>query len=233
MNAVPGSPAQVRAAALQGTGVPVAATDGAAAPPRPGDAPVSPLAIGAHTRLEDFIVQLPGALPQGFCAALLGEYAASGEWTASRTGDGAVRRDLRHADNIQLSHDGVIARNRAVRQRLNDALVRHTAAALKHYIARYPHFRITQDTGFELLRYPEGGFFRQHTDAYHEVQRALACSYLLDDAFEGGAFAFFDRGRTYTLRKGDALLFPANFMYPHEVLPVTRGVRYAIVTWFI
>lgn len=192
-----------------------------------------PVAIQARAVLEDFIVQLPGALPVEFCAAVLAEYAASGEWSASRIGDGTVRRDLRQADNIQLSQAGVIARNHAVRQRLNDALVRHTAATLKHYIARFPHFRITQDTGFELLRYPEGGFFRQHTDAYHEVQRALACSYLLDDAFEGGTFAFFDRSRSYALGKGDALLFPANFMYPHEVLPVTRGVRYAIVTWFI
>lgn len=191
------------------------------------------IAPDGSARVADFIVQVPGALPAAFCEALLAEYGPCDDWQPSRVVESGVRRDLRNADNIPLWHQRALATNPAVRGRLNEELVRHTVSMLRHYIARFPHFRITQDTGFELLRYREGGFFRQHTDAYHEVQRALACSYLLDDDFEGGGFAFFDRARIFTLRKGDALLFPANFMYPHEVLPVTRGVRYAVVTWFI
>jgi len=191
------------------------------------------IATDGSAAVADFIVPVPGALPASFCDALLAEYGPSREWRPSRTVERAVRRDLRNADNIQLSHDTVVAVNRDVRSRLNEELVRHTVAMLRHYIARFPHFRITRDTGFELLRYREGGFFLQHTDAYHEVERALACSYLLNDDFGGGEFAFFDRARTYAMRRGDALLFPSNFMYPHEVMPVTRGTRYAIVTWFI
>ena len=37
----------------------------------------------------------------------------------------------------------------------------------------------------------------------------------------------------YKLEKGDALMFPSNFMYPHEVMPVTKGTRYSIITWFV
>ena len=35
------------------------------------------------------------------------------------------------------------------------------------------------------------------------------------------------------LKKADAIMFPSNFMYPHEIMPVTQGTRYSIITWFI
>ena len=28
------------------------------------------------------------------------------------------------------------------------------------------------------------------------------------------------------------VMFPSTFMYPHEVMPVTKGTRYSIITWF-
>ena len=33
--------------------------------------------------------------------------------------------------------------------------------------------------------------------------------------------------------KGDIIIFPANFMYPHRITPITSGVRYSIVTWAV
>ena len=30
---------------------------------------------------------------------------------------------------------------------------------------------------------------------------------------------------------GSAVCFPSNFTFPHEILPVTKGTRYALVTW--
>ena len=32
-------------------------------------------------------------------------------------------------------------------------------------------------------------------------------------------------------KKGDLLVFPSSFTYPHEVLPVKSGTRYSIITW--
>ena len=34
------------------------------------------------------------------------------------------------------------------------------------------------------------------------------------------------------LRTGDAVVFPSNLCFPHEVRPVTAGTRYVLVTWF-
>jgi predicted 2-oxoglutarate/Fe(II)-dependent dioxygenase YbiX len=30
---------------------------------------------------------------------------------------------------------------------------------------------------------------------------------------------------------GDILLFPSNFMFPHEVKEITKGIRYSFVSW--
>ena len=65
-----------------------------------------------------------------------------------------------------------------------------------------------------------------------EEPRAISCSMHLNDAYEGGEFAFFDRQLQYRLNAGDVLMFPSNFMYPHEVMPITKGTRYSIITWF-
>jgi len=33
------------------------------------------------------------------------------------------------------------------------------------------------------------------------------------------------------MNTGDVVIFPSNFLYPHKVNPVTKGVRYSCVSW--
>jgi len=33
------------------------------------------------------------------------------------------------------------------------------------------------------------------------------------------------------LPTGSVLVFPSNFLYPHKVCPVKKGVRYSYVSW--
>ena len=37
--------------------------------------------------------------------------------------------------------------------------------------------------------------------------------------------------KTYKLNKGDVLMFPSTFLYPHRVEPVIEGTRYSYVSW--
>ena len=52
---------------------------------------------------------------------------------------------------------------------------------------------------------------------------------LLNDNYEGGVFMC--REKEIKLIRGDILLFPSNFMYPHEVREITKGIRYSFVSW--
>ena len=37
--------------------------------------------------------------------------------------------------------------------------------------------------------------------------------------------------RKIDLKQGSVLIFPSNFMYPHEVESITKGSRYSFVSW--
>jgi len=52
----------------------------------------------------------------------------------------------------------------------------------------------------------------------------------LNDGYQGGEFIMFD-DFCVELPKGAIMIFPSNFLYPHFVRPVTKGVRHTFVSW--
>lgn len=53
---------------------------------------------------------------------------------------------------------------------------------------------------------------------------------LLNDEFTGGEFVLF-KDTIMPLKKGDILVFPSNYLYPHRVDKVKTGIRNSFVTW--
>ena len=41
----------------------------------------------------------------------------------------------------------------------------------------------------------------------------------------------FDNDSKIDFEKGDILIFPSNFLYPHKVKPILEGTRYSFITW--
>lgn len=54
---------------------------------------------------------------------------------------------------------------------------------------------------------------------------------VLNDGFKGGEFLMFDNDSKIDFDKGDILIFPSNFLYPHKVKPILEGTRYSFITW--
>jgi predicted 2-oxoglutarate/Fe(II)-dependent dioxygenase YbiX len=52
----------------------------------------------------------------------------------------------------------------------------------------------------------------------------------LNDDYEGGEFVMFE---DYEIKMpaGSVIVFPSNFMFPHEVRPIKSGIRYSYVSW--
>jgi len=86
--------------------------------------------------------------------------------------------------------------------------------------------------GYNLLKYQENGFYKEHFDMALKP-RTLSIIILLNDSFEGGELSFFRGTYTPSFRRNQAILFPSNFLYPHQVTTVTKGERYSIATWVI
>jgi predicted 2-oxoglutarate/Fe(II)-dependent dioxygenase YbiX len=182
--------------------------------------------------INDYIVVFENIVTPNLCDAILNEYANTNEWLDTGT-RGGIRKDIRSATTILMSTDQVIAVNEKVRRKLDKYVFASAGLAIRKYNEKFTLCNIEQDSGYELLRYETGQFYTTHTDSFKGAPRAVSCSFVLNDDYEGGEFAFFNRELIYKLPKGSVLMFPSNFMYPHEVMPVTRGTRYSIVTWFI
>jgi predicted 2-oxoglutarate/Fe(II)-dependent dioxygenase YbiX len=86
-------------------------------------------------------------------------------------------------------------------------------------------------------RYDVNTQMRIHCDHIHTLfdgqQRGIpimSALGVLNDEYEGGEFLMFGDEKI-DLKKGDIMIFPSNFLYPHLVKPVTSGVRHSFVSW--
>jgi hypothetical protein len=78
---------------------------------------------------------------------------------------------------------------------------------------------------YRLLKYETGAKIHRHID--HDTFIYGSCTFNLNDDYTGGEFSWFKGKHTLNLGRGDALIFPADFFWVHEVLPVTSGTRYS------
>lgn len=183
--------------------------------------------------INDYIVTFDEVITDALCDAILEEFSDETEWQKTVIGNGKVNDKIRSAETVVLSYPHIIEKNLKVRAKLDKYVFASAGFAIKKYNEKFPLALIEEDSGYELLRYKEGQFYTTHTDSFKAKPRAVSCSFILNDDYEGGEFAFFDRELIYNLKKGSCIMFPSNFMYPHEIMPVTSGTRYSIVTWFV
>ena len=182
--------------------------------------------------LKNYIVVMNNIMPPPVADAVLAEYKNCDDWVNAEIKDGE-NLNIRNCQTIGISFSSIIEKNQEVRQKIDKMLFSVAGQAIKEYIRHFNFAQIEQDSGYDFLKYDTDGFYKQHTDSFKDRPRAVSCSFVLNDDYEGGEFAFFDRELIYNLKKGACIMFPSNFMYPHEIMPVTSGTRYSIVTWFI
>ena len=75
-----------------------------------------------------------------------------------------------------------------------------------------------------------------HTDgilADDSSRRILSIIIALTDDYDGGLFNFPKQSYQVKLKRGEAITFPPNFFYPHEVSPPSNGERYTINLWVL
>ena len=182
--------------------------------------------------IKDYIVVLKNIVPDELCDAILAEYSNSSIWTPAGVGsEGKAEKKIRNCDTIEISQPFVI-QNIKERVKIDAEMFKCAAKCIEEYNKRFDHAHVQEDTGYELLRYNKGEFYIQHVDTFLQAPRLVSCSFHLNGDYEGGEFGFFDREMKIKANKGDVVMFPSTFMYPHEILPVSKGTRYSIITWF-
>ena len=93
----------------------------------------------------------------------------------------------------------------------------------------------------DLMRYREGGHYERHADSQNwlaetktwrkVIDRDLSMLIYLNDGYEGGELTFNKFNYIIRPRAAAAVLFPSDHRYLHQAHTVTKGVRYAMVSW--
>ena len=92
-------------------------------------------------------------------------------------------------------------------------------------------------TEVRFNRYRTDTQMKLHCDHIHSMfdgQRkgipTLTILGALNDNYKGGELVFWT-DKVVELKAGEIMIFPSNFLYPHEVKLVTEGTRYSFVSW--
>lgn len=183
--------------------------------------------------LQDHIKVFNNVISPELCDKIISTTKNSKLWTPTVLGKkGIQNKSIRNVDVISISIKRLHTEYPVLKE-IDDAMYNCSLTAIKKYKSVFNRVEVNNDTGYDLLRYSEGCFYKEHVDSFLERPRTVSCSFILNDEYEGGEFAFFDREIKIKAPKGSVLMFPSNFMYPHEVMPVLSGTRYSIITWFV
>ena len=106
------------------------------------------------------------------------------------------------------------------------------------YSEKHENFSCIRHTDFRINRYPVGGFMSKHCDNIHHSHGQqygypqVSVLLFLNEDYEGGEIIIAGDNQ-YKPLKGSAIIFPSNFMFPHEVKKITSGTRWSIITWLM
>ena len=189
-------------------------------------------------RLSDYIVVIRGIISKEMCQQIVDLYKDSGLWDWGKITNGVVDLDMRKVKQIWLSSPQIRDKDERY-NKMDKEIFKIMSKAKDKYIETLEKNRgieylptIKSDEGYQILHYPEGYYFKEHCDDNGGMSRVLTCTLNISDDHDGGLFRFLRGEFDVRLNAGDAVLFPSNFMFPHEVTEITRGERYSVVTWF-
>lgn len=184
-------------------------------------------------QLRDYIQVVENVLDPKCCTRIVRVLNKLDIWEPTKVGEAHINRDVRKCDTTDISNARLL---HGELQEADALLFEAAGKALYEYKERVKaevDIDIQMDTGYDALRYKKGGFYTTHVDHFSIRHRTVSCSFALNDDYEGGEWGFFGEEIKIKAPVGSAVLFPSNFCFPHQILPVTKGTRYSVVTWFI
>lgn len=186
--------------------------------------------INSESKLKDFIYIIDNVLQEKVCDLIIKEYKDT-EWSDALISRNIKNNDVRNCKNINISDISIINHNESFRKYLDNEVFNSVGIVINEIFNKFGA-STEKDSGYQLLKYEEGGFYKEHIDTSSIINnRRFSCSFNLNDDYGGGEFSFFNDEIRYKIKKGSAIIFPSNNLFPHQILPITKGTRYSIVTW--
>ncbi len=175
------------------------------------------------------VLLVPRVLSPAQCERLMTLWADSG---AQETGvETTVEQTRSEVRNVKAKRRRDLT---VTDQALTGELAQMVGQVVMPEIRRAHHYRATRFEGFKIGCYDEAsaGFFSAHRDnlSPSTLHRRFALSLNLNDDYAGGEVRFPEFGpMRYRPPAGGALVFSGSLL--HEVLPVTRGRRFVLLSF--
>lgn len=102
--------------------------------------------------------------------------------------------------------------------------------AVKDYSKKFNIGELRYWESLNFVKYGPGQHFQEHTDHGFSYNCVVSMVGYVNDDYEGGEIYFRMQGVKVKPKAGDLFIFPSNYMYPHQAMPVISGNKYSIVT---
>lgn len=187
-----------------------------------------------NTQLKDLIHIEQGLIPTNLCDYIVDEIEKK-EWRPHSWYNN-VQGTFGSEETKELDVQNITAEHQ---QLLTPFMIRAGGA----YNTKY-HFEcertmqiMNKFSAIRFNRYSPGQIMRQHMDHIHSIfdgnEKGIpVLSFILNlnDDYEGADLYFWDDYKV-SLGKGDIIMFPSLFLFPHGVTEATKGRRYSAVSW--
>ena len=187
-----------------------------------------------RTQLKDLIHVEKGIIPANLCDHIIQDIETR-EWRP-HTWYNNVQGSFGSEETMELDVQSITPE---LQQLLTPIMIQAGAAYNQKY--SYPCERTQQImnkfSAIRFNRYGKGQIMRQHHDHIHSLfdgnEKGIpVLSFILNlnDDYEG-ADLFFWENHIVPLGKGDIIMFPSLFLFPHGVTEAKKGKRYSAVSW--
>jgi hypothetical protein len=187
-----------------------------------------------NTQLKDLIHVERGIIPANLCDYIVDEVEKK-EWRP-HTWYNNVQGTFGSEETMELDVQNITP---DLQQLLTPFMIQAGAS----YNAKY-HFEcertmqiMNKFSAIRFNRYSPGQIMRQHHDHIHSLfdgqEKGIpVLSFIgnLNDDYEGADLTFWD-DYVVPLGKGDIIMFPSLFLFPHGVTEAIKGRRWSFVSW--
>ena len=188
-----------------------------------------------RTQLKDLIHVEKGIIPANLCDYIIQD-TEKREWRP-HTWYNAQANSFGSEETMELDVQGITAE---LQQLLTPIMIQAGSA----YNQKYAYLKcdrtlqiMNKFSTIRFNRYKSGQIMRQHHDHIHSLFDGnekgipvLSFVLNLNDNYEG-AELFFWENHIVPLGKGDIIMWPSLFLFPHGVTEAKSGQRYSAVSW--
>lgn len=180
--------------------------------------------------LHDYIVKIDDFLDQDTCKNIV-KKTSKLNWETHGYYDSVTNTSYSYDNELQVLQTKIFE---------VENLNKNLSHAIDFYLKKINLIWFTKISGYTYVRlnkYDKNTLMRLHCDHIHSIfdgnakgVPVLTVLGALNDNYTGGEFLMFGN-EPIELRAGNVIIFPSNFLYPHEVRPVKTGTRYSFVSW--